>query len=119
MCNLNSFRNVKSWLESIYTNADEGIAKILVGNKIDRVEDRKISKHDAEEMARQNNMRYFEASAKENINIDVFMREIMTEIYHSRYSSFTEQRLPTFKLRASDVNRDTTLKGRSGVLCKC
>ena len=52
------------WLESINTHADENIAKILVGNKIDCEEDRKISEHDAKEMARINNMRYYEASAK-------------------------------------------------------
>ena len=54
--NANSFKNVKMWLESIYAHADENIAKILVGNKIDCEEDRKISEHDAREMARQNNM---------------------------------------------------------------
>ena len=45
--NANSFKNVRIWLESINTHADENIAKILVGNKIDCEEDRKISQHDA------------------------------------------------------------------------
>ena len=50
--NANSFKNVKMWLESIYQHADENIAKVLVGNKIDREEDRKISEHDARQMAK-------------------------------------------------------------------
>ena len=91
-----------------------------MGNKVDLVEERKISFQDAEEMANQHNMRYFEASAKSNQNIDVFMSAIMNEIYSKRFSSFTTQRLPTFKLRPSDVNRETTLKktAASGK-CKC
>ena len=119
--NANSFKNVKMWLESIYQHADENIAKILVGNKIDREEDRKISEHDAREMARNNNMQYYEASAKQNLNIETFMTDIMTQIYHIRFTSFTTDRLPTFKLRQSDVvNRESTLKNKSGKSCsKC
>ena len=45
--NANSFKNVKGWLESINKHAAENISKILVGNKIDMVDDRKISEHDA------------------------------------------------------------------------
>ena len=41
--NVTSFKNVKMWLESIYQYADDNVAKILVGNKIDMVNDRKIS----------------------------------------------------------------------------
>ena len=58
-------------------------------------------------------MKYFEASAMSNQNVEAFMHEIMDQIYHRRFSSFTEQRLPTFKLRPSDVNRDSSIKGKS------
>ena len=117
--NANSFKNVKMWLESIYADADENIAKILVGNKVDRAADRKISKHDAQEMADKNEMKYFEASAKENQGVTELMNEIMEQVYTNRASSFTTQRLPTFKLRQSDVNRETTLRGNSTGKCKC
>ena len=71
-------------------------------------------------MAQNNGMKYFEASAKENRGIDEFMDEVMSQIYHNRFSSFTEQRLPTFKLRPSDVARDTSIKGKyNNKNCKC
>ena len=35
-------------------------------------------------------MKYYEASAMENIGVDVFMSEIMTEIYTQRESSFAD-----------------------------
>ena len=75
--NLTSFKSVKIWLESIYEHADDNVAKILVGNKVDMTSDRKISEEQAQQMAAQNNMKYFEASAKENININELMEELM------------------------------------------
>ena len=41
--NANSFKNMRTWLDSIYEHAEEDVAKILVGNKVDLVEERKIS----------------------------------------------------------------------------
>ena len=67
---------------------EENVAKILVGNKIDR-EDRKISEHDARTMAEQNNMKYYETSAKNNQNVQNLMNDMMAQIYEIRFSSFT------------------------------
>jgi small GTP-binding protein len=38
--NRQTFSNVKNWLESIYQHADPSIGKVLVGNKIDLVNER-------------------------------------------------------------------------------
>ena len=46
-----SFANVKTWLESIYQHADPNIVKILVGNKIDLEEDRRVSTEEARALA--------------------------------------------------------------------
>ena len=40
--NEESFRNVQGWLESIYQHAPANVAMILVGNKCDLSDDRKI-----------------------------------------------------------------------------
>lgn len=42
-----SFTNVKTWLESIYQHADPNIVKVLVGNKIDLDDDRKVTTEEA------------------------------------------------------------------------
>ena len=46
-----SFRNVRKWMESIYEHADENICKVMVGNKIDLEDERKISTKEARELA--------------------------------------------------------------------
>jgi len=75
--NVASFKSVKIWLESIYEHAEDNVVKILVGNKVDMVDDRQISEEEAQRMATQNNMHYWEASAKENVNIDALMDDLM------------------------------------------
>jgi len=42
---------VKTWLESIYQHADPSITKVLVGNKIDLEDDRKVSSEEAKSLA--------------------------------------------------------------------
>ena len=76
-----SFKSVKLWLESIYEHAEDNVAKILVGNKVDMVNERKISEEDAKKMAAQNNMHYWEASAKTNYNVDALMEDLMNQVY--------------------------------------
>ena len=46
-----SFTNVKTWLESIYQHADPSIVKVLVGNKIDLEDERKVSSEEAMALA--------------------------------------------------------------------
>ena len=82
-----SFTNVKTWLESIYQHADPSIVKVLVGNKIDLEEDRKVSKEDAKALADQHKMMYFETSAKLNRNIDELMIYLMEQVYQRMFSS--------------------------------
>ena len=85
--NITSFKNVKMWIESIYQYADDDIAKILVANKIDMADERKVSEQEAREMAKHHNMNYYEASAKENINIDELMGDLMQQVYIKKFSS--------------------------------
>lgn len=82
-----SFENVKTWVDSIYEHADPKITKVLVGNKIDLENDRVVKREEAEELAKQHQMRYFETSAKANKNIGDLMQFMMGEIYKSNFSN--------------------------------
>ena len=45
------------------------------------VDERKISEEDAKKMAEQNNMHYWEASAKTNYNVNELMEDLMNQVY--------------------------------------
>ena len=62
--NEDTFKNVRKWMESIVEHADKDICKVMVGNKIDLEDERRISQKEAMELAQTYNMKYFEASAK-------------------------------------------------------
>lgn len=86
-----SFNNVKTWLDSIYQHADPNITKVLVGNKIDLEEDRKVTYEDARTLADQHKMRYFETSAKLNKNIDELMQYLMEKVYQKMFADQSEE----------------------------
>jgi len=64
-----TFDSVEKWFNEI-KSASKSISLILIGNKIDLVEDRQVTTEEGENLAKKLNLSYFEASAKtgENVN---------------------------------------------------
>jgi len=65
-----TFENVATWMQEIDKYANDNVCKVLVGNKIDMVAERKVSREEGEEMAKQFNIPYLETSAKNNICVE-------------------------------------------------
>ena len=65
-----SFQNVKKWVEELTEFLPKPIPCVLVANKIDLEDLRKISKEDGEELAAELNMPYIEISAKTSENLE-------------------------------------------------
>ena len=78
--NKSTFDRITYWLDELNQkkNINE-MALVLVGNKIDLKENREVTFEDAELFAKQNNIKYFETSAEENIGIDEVMNYIVGE----------------------------------------
>ncbi|CAG8704749.1 6189_t:CDS:2, partial [Scutellospora calospora] len=51
-------------------HASEGVNKILIGNKCDKIENRVITKEQGQALADEFKIKFFETSAKSNINVD-------------------------------------------------
>ena len=67
--NKNTFKNVENWVKDSEKN-DFGFKRILVGNKIDLQNKRKVELAYAKEMANKKNMEVIETSAKTGANIN-------------------------------------------------
>ena len=78
---LESFQNLNTWLIEIEKNASKNVYKILVGNKCDMENERKVTVEQGKEFADQYCMKFFETSAKNSTNVsDAFVamtREII------------------------------------------
>ena len=78
---LESFQNLNTWLIEIEKNASKNVYKILVGNKCDMENERKVTVEQGKEFAEQYGMQFFETSAKNSTNVsDAFIamtKEVM------------------------------------------
>ena len=79
--NQKSFDNVKNWVGQIRENASEKAMIYIIGNKIDDSAHRVVSKEQGEEAAKEFNLKFFEASAKEDINIAPTFQALVNDIY--------------------------------------
>ena len=72
--NIKSYENIKKWINEIKEEISENITIVLIGNKIDNENQRKISREQGEKLANDYNVTFFETSAKtgQGINESVF-----------------------------------------------
>ena len=67
---LESFQNLNSQLIEIEKNSSKNVYKILVGNKCDMENERKVTTEQGKEFADQYGMQFFETSAKNSTNVN-------------------------------------------------
>ena len=72
-------------MNSIIEHADPNIIKVLVGTKKDLSHERIITESQAQSLADQHNMPYFETSAKNNENISELMEFLIRKVYDTIY----------------------------------
>jgi len=65
-----SFENCRSWLNDIKEHAQEDVLCVIVGNKIDLSAARKVKREDAEKLANDFEISYFETSAKTGLHVN-------------------------------------------------
>ena len=58
------------WVEEVKNNSNRNVVMVLVGNKIDMVNERMVSRNEALKLARDHEMLYIETSARNQENIE-------------------------------------------------
>jgi small GTP-binding protein len=77
--NPKTYDNIKKWLAQIKEEASSKVCIILVANKIDH-EERVVTVEEGEKLAKSFNLKIFESSAKENINVTEAFQEVIENI---------------------------------------
>ena len=57
--NIKSFENIKKWINEIKEEISENVSIVLIGNKIDNVKERKITKEQGEKIANEIGTKFF------------------------------------------------------------
>ena len=65
-----SFSNLGNWLNEVRKHAGPAVTRLLVGNKCDREDDRKVTRQEGLDFAQANGMQFMETSAKTRVNVD-------------------------------------------------
>ena len=78
--NMESFNNVKIWLNEIDQYLGEDVNKLLVGNKCDLEEKRVVDTQTAEDFARSVGIPFLETSAKNSKDVEAAFMRMATDI---------------------------------------
>ena len=79
-----SFSNMNNWYNTAVKYGLSGIPRILIGNKIDLKEERKIIQPMADHLSEKLNAPYFETSAATGQNTKIVFEKIAEMLYHSK-----------------------------------
>jgi GTPase SAR1 family protein len=75
-----SFEGIAEYVNEVIRYTAKGLT-ILIGNKVDKEGDRKVSRAKGEEMAKRLNVSFFETSAKTGENIKELFQSLKTQLY--------------------------------------
>ena len=77
-----TFDNLPHWIKDV-KEVKDNIPIVIFGNKCDLIEKTEVEKDEAEQFAKDNEMEYFETSAKQNINIENGFKSIIDKAYET------------------------------------
>lgn len=78
--NEKSFENIKTWIKNIEQHASADVEKMILGNKCDMEDKRKITKEQGEQLAKEYNVKFMETSAMNRTNVENAFTEIASDI---------------------------------------
>ena len=77
--NRKSFQNIENWIKDCVNLAPKTVLLVLIGNKTDLEEKREVSYEEGENLAKLNNMIFYETSALNGTNVETaFLKTIET-----------------------------------------
>ena len=80
--NRESFNSIIDWIKNIEDRKGENFPTIILGNKVDNEDIRKVSKEEQEKVAEGNDISFFEISNKTGVNVNeallAFIKEILS-----------------------------------------
>ena len=109
-----SFENLNSWLIEIEKNANKNVYKLLIGNKSDLEEKRKVSFQEGTDFAKSNGMEFIETSAKTASKVQEAFELLTQKIIKASVSKDTGMAKKEKTVHLSSGASDLSTKQKSG-----
>ena len=77
---IESFNHIKDWIDEISKYTGPSVFKVVLGNKSDKTEERKVTKENIQEFESKWDIKIFEVSAKMATNVDNAFRFIVESL---------------------------------------
>ena len=116
--NEESFNSVQDWCTQIKTYSWENAQVVLVGNKCDMDDERVVSYERGRQLSDQLSLEYFEASAKENINVKAVFEKLVEIICNKMAESLDSNQTQNQQPQGQRLEANTTQKP-AGQSCNC
>ena len=114
---VDSFNNVVNWINLALEKNVKTIANFLVGNKCDNEENRKVTKEEAENLAKEINLFFMETSAKTDNNVQKLFYYFLFKLidYYKNNDYVEEEKLVLSQENSEEISTKRIEKDK----CKC
>ncbi|CAH9125195.1 unnamed protein product [Cuscuta epithymum] len=113
-----SFNNIRNWIRNIEQHASDNVNKILVGNKADMDESKRaVPTFKGQTLADEYGIKFFETSAKTNMNVEEVFFSIARDIKTRLVESDSKAEPQTLKINQSDQAAGSTAASQKSACC--
>ena len=102
--NIDTFNNVKKWLNEISIHAYDDVKKIIVGTKCDLTNERKVTIEQIKELTDEIQIKYIEVSAKESIRISDIFTYLIKEIMNTEQFNLSKKKVIVQQITKPETN---------------
>ena len=86
-----TFESIDRWISDLKAAGEEKLSIILIGNKCDLEDQRKVTKEEAEEKAQFHKLAFIETSALNGTNIERAFEELINDVYKNNKQLFKKE----------------------------
>ena len=104
-----SFEKCQKWVKELNEKAQANIVITIAGNKID-LDDRQVSKEDAEQFTSEHGLTYCEVSAKQNVGVEEMFKDIARKLPQRT----TNQRINSLRIKQKKTETEEGYGGACG-----
>ena len=112
-----TFDNIDKWFSELKNSSNGDITAILIGNKCDLSNERKVTTEEAQKKAKLLNMAFMETSAFDGSNIDKAFSELVNNVYQKNKQNFNNEIKVILEDKGEEINQQGTEEKKKNSNC--